>query len=360
MSTTPNGIEFQELGGSPTMEISTQGVSGQRIFWVPNSNDLTPFLQEVIGQWILQGQNQQSNQSGQCLFIEPMPYPGYPNLVPTDIRVEPKMPDSPEGTFQVGVTLNGPTNDYKSGWKVTVQYSTVYNTQPWNINQPTIPTGTYLTYSADLGGEMMELPGTKYYWCNSPGIIPVDENGDPLPLKDKEGEDIRVPQLIPTGNYTLTWERVLEPPWTTIRQTRGKINNAAFMGAPAGTVMFLGAQIERQYQFTVDAGFWKVQYKFSERSITLNSGSEAGWNYFYAGKLENWSNTVPTAGFLQLENWLTVTSDAGTPNAQGGPWTTVTGSAYTPLFNTATSTYVPPYESADFTALFLFDNNITC
>lgn len=362
MSVTPGGINFQELGGSPTMEMGKNGVSGQRLLWVPNPNDLQEFLQEVSGLWVLQGQNQNGSgggTGGQCYFQPPMQFPGFPALVPARISVEPKMPGSPEGTFPVGIGVDDQMNSYRSGWKVTVQYETVY--YQTNFQFPIVPNGTYLTYSADLGGEMMEVPGKKYYWV----VVPPDEQGENMILaKDKNGDPIEVsaeanlPQgiLIPTGNYTLTWDRVLEPPWTTIRKTRGLINDAEFMGAPEGTVMFLGAQIDRKFQLMENSGYWQVQYKFAERSITLNSGTEVGWNYFFSGIIEN----IDGYDGETLGNWNTLTTNPGTANANPGPWQSVGGAGYIPKFNTTAATYNPPYQSADFTQLFQFDNGIEC
>jgi hypothetical protein len=87
-------------------------------------------------------------------------------------------------------------------------------------------------------------------------------------------------------------------------------------------VLFLGAQVTRQYQFTDDSGFWKVQYKFAENVKTLNSGSEAGWNYFYR----------PTA--LNGENWV--------------------------LVGTQDGAHEPPYAETDFGGLFEFGDGLIC
>jgi hypothetical protein len=210
MALSPNGAEFSELEGSPTLRISTDGISGERKFWVPHSTDLIPFLQEVIGIWVISGQ--QNGQGGTCFFQPPMAYPGFANVVPDDISVAPRQPSSPMGTF--AVDLDGTTNDYQNGWDVTVKYKTVYNIQEQRSGLPGTPTGTYLSYEADLSAEYVTIPGRSFVWMVGPGN--PESNGKTL------GEDNSPGILTPTGGYTLTWDRVLSPPWDTIRGNRSR------------------------------------------------------------------------------------------------------------------------------------------
>lgn len=262
------------------MRISTEGISGMRKFWVPNTSDLIPFMQEVIGQWVLMGQNQQ------CYFQAPLPFPGYSNVVPEDIQVSPHMGSSPKGTFPVD--LDTTYNDYESGWDVTVQYKTVYNLQQQISGMPSVANGTYLSFEQDFGAEYLTIPGRSFYWTYPSGGVNV--------YSDKPvGEDASPGVLVATRNFTLTWDRVLLPPWDAIAAATGKINSLEFMDAPAGCTLFLGAQVTRQFQFTDDSGFWKIQYKFSEQNKTLNSGTRVGWNYFWKPKAwfgENWYTII--------------------------------------------------------------------
>ncbi len=46
---------------------------------------------------------------------------------------------------------------------------------------------------------------------------------------------------IPVTKHILTWSGVTNPPWTAIRTCKGTWNNAAFLGAAAGTLLFDGA-----------------------------------------------------------------------------------------------------------------------
>jgi hypothetical protein len=342
VSLTPNGAYFEELGGSPTLEINTQGISAMRKFWIPKTADLTAFVQEVMGVWVMQG----NSPTGTCFFQPPMSYPGFGNVVPSDIKVVPHMPDSPMGTFPVGVTLNGPANDYSGGWDVTVEYTTQYNVNPWASFQPAVPNGTYLSYSADLGAETMIIPGRAVSWGQYVDGVPellVDASGQDMIVK----ADVEVGIQRPTGNYTLTWDRVLEPPWAAIRLTRGHVNATTFMGAPPMCVLFLGAQVSRQFQFTDDGGFWKVEYKFAENSVTLNSGTEvSGWNYKFNPDMVNDENWTPLFTYS-----MTSPGDPGFISNSG----TLTG--YTPP---SYQVGEPLYPSGDFDALFEFDSNFQC
>jgi hypothetical protein len=96
---------------------------------------------------------------------------------------------------------------------------------------------------------------------------------------------------IPVTVHNLTWHNVIHPPWDTIHQLQGTINNAVFLGCPADTVLFDGAEAEKTFR----AGFkpgespvcWKIKYIFRERSIK-HSGSIYGWNHIYRESPAGW------------------------------------------------------------------------
>jgi hypothetical protein len=262
------GVTFEELEGSPKILINQQGVSATRTFKVAWA-DWQSLAQELIGIWRLLG--------GATYFVSPISFPGMTNLIVSDVVVEPYQPESPDANPQV--SLGAFTNTYKGGAKLTAGYRTRFDQ---NNNQrpdlPSVPRGTYLTYTADLSAELMTVPGRTFEWV---GTSPAEFLAD----------DVNPGILLPTGRFTLMWHRVLQPPWTAIRNARGKVNNATFLSAPTGTVLFLGAQVTRQFQFIDDGGFWQIEYSFSENLKELTTGAKVGWNYLYKDKkvgAEHW------------------------------------------------------------------------
>src|SRR5690606_22757392 len=114
------------------------------------------------------------------------------------------------------------------GARVTATYRTLFDGDNRSRKDlPDVPEGTVLTYSADLGAEYVSTPGRTWRWENA--------TGEPL------AEDIHPGLLIPTGAFQLVWQRVPLPPWDKVRELRGKVNASEFVGAPPGTVLFLGA-----------------------------------------------------------------------------------------------------------------------
>jgi len=261
MATSPGGITFQELEDSPRIKIKLNATTATRKFLVA-WDDWKDFAIELLGSYTVTGTTTN--------ITPPIEFPGVDNLIPIDVDVSPFMPDSPTGT--VSVTLDGQHNEYAAGAVVTVSYETRFNT----TSPVTAPNGTWVTLEGDLGAEMMTVPGRMFQWTGTSTNLPDDANPG---------------ILVPTGQFSLTWHKVLFPPWSTIRSLRGKVNSSSFLGAAAETVLFLGASYRRQFQVTNDSGHWEVVYRFAESSKQLASGSVGGWNHFWkevAASGEHW------------------------------------------------------------------------
>jgi hypothetical protein len=262
-------VAFEELEGSPRLRIAEEGITAQRVFRVAWS-DWQAFACELIGSYRVVGDA--------FVFTAPLEFPGMPNLLVSEVEVEPFDPASPDGT---GVsTLRSTPNQYTAGGaRVTATYVTTFDVdnQP-RTDLPVVPNGTYLTYRGDLGAEYLHTPGRVWRWKDPPTSAQVPD-------------DVNPGLLIPQDSFSLTWHRVALPPWSTIRALRGKVNAAPFLGAPAGTVLFLGAKIKRKFQFVEDGGFWEVAYAFQENTKELSTGDKVGWNFFYketAVSSEHW------------------------------------------------------------------------
>ncbi len=284
-------VSFEELEGSPRIRINEQGVTAVRLFHVAWS-DWQEFARELIGTFRVVGLATQ--------FVPPIEFPGLPNLIVADLNVEPFDPANPSG--DVGVSLGSATNAYLAGGaKVTATYRTLFDEDSRSRKDlPKVPDGTLLTYTADLGSERMAVPGRSWRWSDGSRVA----------------DDVNPGLHVPSGVYTLRWQRVPLPPWNGIRAMRGKVNGSDFLSAPAGTVMFLGARVSRRFQFLGDGGLWSLDYTFSERTKALSDGStQVGWNHFF--------KETPVSG----EHWSAIADSTGNP----------------------------PYASGDFLQLFQFE-----
>lgn len=291
----PYGAE--ELEGSPIVEIEEDGTSATRLFRLPNWDEWRRFARDLIGHYLFIGDV--------FYFVRPIEFPGFVNLIVSRIRVEPLDPQHPVGDLNF---LRVGTNQYPdAGAKLSVHYKTVYDTDnQQHPDNPKVPRGTYLSYRVDLSTEVETIPGRS--WVYDIGGAP------PLP------DDIQPKLIRPSGGYTLTWHRVIRPPWSAIRLLRGKLNSASFLGAAPGTVLFLGARMTRQFQFLETGGFWEIRYSFAEDTKKLkDQQTSVGWNYF-PRRSENPGD----------ENWA-------------------------PIRHANSSPAEPPYQSGDFNLLFQFE-----
>jgi hypothetical protein len=284
-------ITFEELEGSPRIRANEQGTTATRLFKVAWS-DWQPFARLLVGTYETVGAAIQ--------FVPPLAFPGFQNLLVDEISIDPFDPRNPDGAEVSSITSG--TNSYPdAGARVTAVYRTAFdqNNRPRG-DLPTVPQGTILSFSADLATEFLTIPGRVWSW---------DIAGAP-----KVPEDVNPGVLLPTGSFQLAWRRVPLPPWNAIRSLRGTVNNATFLGAPAGTVLFQGARASREFQFIEDGGFWRIEYEFLEQTKQRSAGAAVGWNYFYREEASGG------------EHWLKIKDDSGNN----------------------------PYPSSDFSSLFAF------
>jgi hypothetical protein len=277
-------IGFEELEGSPVVRMSARGVVAVREFrcaW----NDWQALARLLVGEFELVG--------SAARFSAPLAFPGVENLVVSEIAVEPFDGGAPEG--DAVSTLGSGTNGYSlAGARVTATYRTSFDAAHGARGDlPAVPEGTMLLYDAELGTETQSVPARTWHWVAPPDNPPLFVDQSPN-------------LLVPTGTFRLTWQRVPLPPWDAIRELRGMVNDAAFVGGPAGTVLFLGARVERQFPFSPSGGLWEIAYTFAERTVSLGGGGSVGWNYQY--------KETPVSG----EHWVAIADDSGNPPYRGG------------------------------------------
>jgi hypothetical protein len=235
---------FKELSGSPKENYGPGGMTAQRQL-ICAWQDRNAFVQEILGDgYQFGGQN-------------PVSYPGVSGILAVQVQVEPLTDDMIRQ--ELGELIEG-LNAYQGFAKVTVKYQTVTSSALAAV--PDVVPLTYLTYRMELQYETVTYPGGDLYWPGNPqATFPTAAQGT---------------LLLPVTHHRLTWHRVLNPPWTAIRQTSGTWNNAAFLGAAAGTLLFDGATAEREFLSLSDLNEpefgWNIEYSFRENPLALQSG----------------------------------------------------------------------------------------
>jgi hypothetical protein len=269
-------IPFQELAGSPRVRIAESGkVTAERDFHVAWS-DWTAFVNQLRGLYISAGSQAAS-------VVEPAYFPGNPALRVVGINVDPLDGQSPAGTPELSDVLVG-TNSYVSGARVRVEYG--LRDTGGDKRKPAHPAGTFLRWERDVGVDMLAIPARYWKWSGGPNTI----------LED----DLPIGVRVPVATHRLIWSNVAQPPFGTLRATRGAVNDSEFLGAPAGCLLFAGARITEVYQ--LDGGLlYTLEYLFSEKTVPLvaDPSSVVGHNYFYYGPGsggEYWFPVVSVAG----------------------------------------------------------------
>jgi hypothetical protein len=264
-------VPFKELGGSPQEEYGLEGFRAQRQFLIA-WEDRDAFAAEVLGIVAQHGAN---------AWIH---YPGKATAFAVRVHYEPFDPDNPD--FKALTELAEGLNSYTSSFaKATVQYQTL---SPQDREDgPANEAGTYLSYRMQFAAEAQELLPGGWTWEDQPTL--------PAPA------DLALVKAVPVTDHRLTWHQVVFPPWDAIRSLQGKVNSTAFLGCPAGTVLFLGAEANKLYRSGWAEGAsefcWQIEYVFRERALK-QGGQVLGWNHFWRPDPAGWAVLANSAGPL--------------------------------------------------------------
>ena len=276
MATTARGITFEEFEGSPRLSYRQDGVTATRRFKVAWA-DYEAFAVECMGKF--GGVGSQINSQGPVIF------PGdRTDLIADSIDVEPFEPSAPVGSSITSLTVGGAT--YASGALVTVQYKQSLNGTP-TPDVPELPDFTYLSTETDVGAEYFTVPSRTWKWSVLAKQLPPD---------------ITVAIIEPVTTYNVTWHYVVSPPWSTMSDLAGHVNNAPLFGKAADTILFCGCKTSTQWATNTVRPLWNLTYVFKERAHKLTTGAIVGWNYFYNENLngvEHWQLVVATNGGQQ-------------------------------------------------------------
>ena len=254
-------VSFKELGGSPVEQYSLEGFTARRQFLIA-WEDRDAFAAEVLGQ---------ASEHGGDTWVN---YPGKTSVFAVRVKYEPFDPDSPDSKIIAGLTDG--LNSYSSSFaKAVVDYRTVSLQD--RRDGPENELGTHLTYRMQFGGDYQPISPRGWSWLGDPAV--------PAP------EDLNLAKMVPVTEHHLTWHQVLNPPWDTIHAQQGTVNSSVFLGCPAGTLLFEGADANKLFRAGFESGpsefCWQIHYVFRERSVK-HGGAVYGWNHFYRESPAGW------------------------------------------------------------------------
>jgi hypothetical protein len=246
-------VNFCELAGSPVEEYGPEGMRAQRNLacaWSQRS----ALVEELLGTGYEFGGRGRAE------------YPDRRYVVAMRVKIRPFV-DRPNEAGQFNAVAED-LNTYELA-ELTVDYELLpFATLP---QLPEPEADTFLTYRMDFGGEYQALPAYAFRWQDKP--------------EERPSADVHLTQRIPIVEHHITWHRVSSPPWETIRDAIGTVNNASFMGAAAESVLLDGATADREFIFLDELAEpqfgWRLNYVFREKTIDLGGGNVGGWNHRY-------------------------------------------------------------------------------
>lgn len=257
-------VYFRELAGSPVEWYDSDGFHAKR-FFITKWEERDAFAVKLLGE---------AAAHGGSLSVS---YPGKSHVFAVKLRYEPLDP-----TYIDSKTVESLTEDLnsysKSYAKATVEYETV---NPMDRDDgPSNETGTHLTYKMLYSGEYLSVGSGGWSWNDTSVAIPTGQT---------------LQKWVPITEHLLTWNSVVNPPWTTIQNLQGKVNASEFLSCPAGTVLFEGAEANKLFRAGFEEGAspfcWQIKYLFRERAIKSGS-STYGWNYVYRENPAGWAEVT--------------------------------------------------------------------
>lgn len=254
-------MTFHELAGSPVEHYSSDGFTARRMFLVA-WNDREALARDLLGDAAGHGGRPAAT------------YPGKASVVVASVRFEPFVPDHLE---RLAVDESGDSLACYGGSfaRAVVEYRTVPERD--REDGPANPVGTHLAYRMEPVTDTQRLLPGGWTW---------QDNGQPAPA------GLEILRAVPMTDHLLTWREVIAPPWAAIAALQGKINAAAFLGCPAGTLLFVGAEANKLYRAGLDAApsafAWEIRYRLRERAIK-HAGQRWGWNAQWRDSPAGWA-----------------------------------------------------------------------
>jgi hypothetical protein len=231
---------------------------------------------------------------GDLVTISPRMYLlGAPYLRLKSFRTSAAIPGKP--LDPLGVDSSAPDGTYGTLMRIDLSFATL-NENDENEPDEGDPT-TFLEHSVNAGSEYLQIPPKKIE-VSEKDVDEYTPGGAP-PADAEPNRDIKlgIYKNIVTVEHSLKWKFALNPPWTTIYQTLGKVNNQAlsiFKNAKKETVLFSGISGQQSYRFfrrRATASPWSLDFKFSQRYIH-EGGKHYGWNHVYSPAKNKWVRPI--------------------------------------------------------------------
>jgi hypothetical protein len=258
---------YEELDGSPSYSFGRKGGSGKRTLLCDWPNRFLVLNDQIPSAYV----------NGSDIVIPPAStFPGIPSLVADHVEIAPYNRMSGDGSF--------PATYDKA--RITISYSTLpYAQQVTSVGifgpggRFPIGTGlkaTFISHKIKVSGEFLTWPSSAMqYAANANPSSPA-----------RGGAQRRVPQerqysvILPLLEHHITWHNVPFPPWKAIRWLVGNVNAYPFGGAPAETMLFLGADSPEMKWTWDNIQVWSPTYQFTEKNSNQLDPTQAfGWNH---------------------------------------------------------------------------------
>lgn len=260
-------VAFDEISGFPKLihtSISSEAVRQGVIPW----SDIDDFITDVFPPTVNAG-----------IVIEQgagIAFPGRDYLRADSLEIVPH--------FGEDDPITGPNTDQD------------FDTLPEYLNGLATIIYTTQRFSQDEGEQGDDpVPFLRHRWSIGGRLDPTNDDSSWAEWDLDSGISAdNLPSLfIPTIEHEMTWSRVTSPPFATIRDRIGKVNDAegSFVTGTvaAETLLFVGAELQREI-LSDGSRAWEVTYRFSERRVPsmdedptlLGSGpGVGGWNHFW-------------------------------------------------------------------------------
>jgi hypothetical protein len=231
-----------------------------------------------------------------------------------------------------------------SKFAVTVYESSTLGESKLVVDEFIIPRGKNLvlanadnTFQATITG-FVTRSDRKVEILLTTGIVSDPGNtwyiyGKSVGDKDQKAvsEQANATVAVVTMEHDIEWSYVLNPPWSAVRSTIGRVNAYSFAGSPSECLLFLGADCSRE---VTNKGLkrWRMSYKFSEKNQNhLDPTKPMGWNHFLrpegdkAGRFQRLGRKVPVDAdgnppVTILTSGMNATATAMTVNSTAEPW----------------------------------------
>lgn len=267
-------VPFKELAGSPIETYGSGPMKATRtlmVAWDQKEN----FLRELLGTFVPQG--------GEGVA----PYPGRPSVIPVRVRVEPFTDDITEQDPVEFTDVSEQLNTYNSFALFTVEYEHVTHSWP-GIEEFTLEKWTYLTHRRSGGAEAVVHRATSFR-----------ELGEDANLTDANQVFM---QRIPIVEHHYAWHYVVDPPFATIEDNIGKVNDAVWHGFAKDTILFDTYSMDIEFVILDDGSrpitLWRLNYVFRERRVHLPAGGVGGWQHVFLNEPNNvgWAEVTQPNG----------------------------------------------------------------